>query len=959
MKKLYVIILSIGMCLGIGAQAPLQVQEIKLANGFTVWVNFDHSQLKVFGAVVVKAGAKDCPNTGIAHYFEHLLFKGTDKIGTIDYAAEKPWLDSIAAQYDLLAQTTDAHRRLDIQCHINRLSLQAAQYAIPNEFEQLITRYGGTGLNAYTSFDETVYHNTFSPQYLAQWCELNAERLVSPVFRLFQGELETVYEEKNMYSDQMVTQAAEAAQRYALAGTPYAWPIIGSTENLKNPRMTEMRQFYDTYYVAGNMGLMLCGDVAIDSLRPLLERTFGRIRPGRAPQREPSRIRDMRGGDELKIKMPIPVVKAVGYAFKAPDEHSADKAAFEVMGSLLANTSETGLLDSLSNENKVMFAKAGGFDFKDFSVFGFGYVPRIPFGSKKRADRLCWEQVDKLRNGLFSDQVLEVEKLSLQRARWLDLEDIGGRSKAMINAFSHGLSWQQVLDYSGRLAGVTHDDVVRVARKYFNDDSLKVSKKFGHYPRERVTQPGYTPVKPANVGRQSDYARQLALMPFTQVPPKLVDFGHDVMHRQLAPLVTLYATPNAMNNIFTLQLIYRRGARADRRLDVLADYLNGIGTERLNRQLLARELQRAGATLKVTGSSNDVMLTLTGFDDHLLPAMQLLNEFLTHPMANEKRFADMVKEVRLEERSFFKDNANIAEAVWQMVAYGDSSKFLRRLSAKELHQMDGKQLVNLFKQLQHSQLDVVYCGRLSVDSVEQAVRRYVPLGQVTKPYIQVTHKVEPTDRSVVYFYDNPRARQTIVGTCQQLAPLPTEGERAHFRLWADYFGSGMSSLMFQDIREFRAYAYSARGSRIEPDLLTNPQAPCAYLTRMGTQADKTMAALSTLDTLFANMPLRIANIDAARQQIINTINNSYPSFRSIGRFVANCRLQGYITDPDSAMSVIIPTLSASDVTTFYREHIQGRPRAVIIVGNKKTLDLQRLRAMGTLIELKPEDIYHR
>lgn len=958
MKKLYVVFLVVCACLSLYAQAPLQVQEIRLANGFTVWVNVDRSQPKVFGAVVVKAGAKDCPNTGIAHYFEHLLFKGTDKIGTVDYVAEKPWLDSIAAQYDLLAQTTDARRRLDIQRHINRLSLQAAQYAIPNEFEQLITRYGGSGLNAYTSFDETVYHNTFSPQYLAQWCELNSERLVSPVFRLFQGELETVYEEKNMYSDQMVMQAAEAAQRYALAGTPYAWPIIGSTENLKNPRMTEMRQFYDTYYVAGNMGLMLCGDVAIDSLQPLLERTFGRIRPGTAPQREPSRIRDLRGSKDLKLKLPVPLVKAAGYAFKAPDEHSADKPAFEVMCSLLANASETGLLDSLSNENLLMFAKAGGFDFKDFSVFGFGYVPRIPFGSKKNADRLCWEQVDKLRNGLFSDQVLEAEKLSLQRGRLLALEDIGGRSKAMINAFSHGLSWRQVLDYSARLTAVTRDDVVRVARRYFNDDSLKVSKKFGRYPREHVTQPGYTPVKPANVGRQSDYARQLALMPFAQVPPKLVDFDRDVTYRQLAPLVSLYATPNAMNNIFTLRLIYRRGTWADRRLAVLADYLNGIGTERLSRQLLGRELQRLGATLEATAGSNYVMLTLTGLDDRLLPAMQLLNEFLTHAEANEKRYADMVKEVRVEERSFFKDNANIAEAVWQMVAYGDSSTFLRRLSAKDLHQMDGKQLVNLFKQLQHSQLDVVYCGRLSVDSVEQAVRRYVPLDKVTKPYIQVTHRVQPTDRLVVYLYHNPHARQTIVGTYQQLAPLPTEGERARFRLWADYFGSGMSSLMFQDIREFRAYAYSARGFRIEPDLLADPQAPCAYLTRMGTQADKTMAALATLDTLLTNMPLRAANIDAARQQIINTINNSYPSFRTVGQFVANRRLYGYTADPDSAMSAIVPRLSVSDVSTFYREHIQGRPRSVIIVGNKKTLDLQRLRGMGTLIELKPEDIYH-
>lgn len=258
------------------AQRP-SLTSFSLSNGMTVWLNEDHAQPKVFGAVVVKAGAKDCPNSGIAHYLEHLLFKGTQKIGTTDYAKEKPWLDSISAQYDRLARTTDATRRLAIQRHINDLSIRAADYAIPNEFGNLIDRFGGTGLNAYTSFDETVFHNAFSPQYIRQWCELNAERMRDPVFRLFQGELETVYEEKNMYTDNLLASTAEKAQQIALAGTPYAYPIIGATDSLKNPRLTEMMRFFRERYVPANMGLILCGDIRADSLRPLLERTFGTL----------------------------------------------------------------------------------------------------------------------------------------------------------------------------------------------------------------------------------------------------------------------------------------------------------------------------------------------------------------------------------------------------------------------------------------------------------------------------------------------------------------------------------------------------------------------------------------------------------------------------------------------------------------------------------------------------------
>ena len=227
MKRYILILLT--LCWGIGATAGgLDVKELKLKNGLTVWLNEDHSQPKVYGAVVVKAGAKDCPNTGIAHYLEHVLFKGTQKIGTVDYEAERVWLDSISAKYNELSETKDATRRLAIQQDISRLSQRAADYAIPNEFDRLISRYGGSGLNASTSYDVTEYHNTFAPQFLEQWCWLNSERMLNPVFRLFQGELETVYEEKNRAADNLITGAIERVMAKAFKGHPYQYPIIGS-----------------------------------------------------------------------------------------------------------------------------------------------------------------------------------------------------------------------------------------------------------------------------------------------------------------------------------------------------------------------------------------------------------------------------------------------------------------------------------------------------------------------------------------------------------------------------------------------------------------------------------------------------------------------------------------------------------------------------------------------------------
>ena len=957
MKKLFIFFFLSLVSAMAYAGTPLQVTTLRLSNGFTVWLNEDHTQPKVYGAVVVKAGGKDCPNTGIAHYFEHILFKGTDKIGTVNYAKERPWLDSISTQYDLLARTSDPAARTLIQQHINKLSIKAADYAIPNEFENLITTYGGTGLNAYTTLDETVYHNYFAPQYIVQWCELNSERLINPVFRLFQGELETVYEEKNMQSDNMLLQAAAVAQARGFAGTPYAWPVMGSTENLKNPRLSDMQRFYNAYYVAGNMGLILSGDIQASSLRPLLERTFGRIKAGQAPASAKSVLPNFRGTSPLKLKLPIPVMKAEGYAFKGPDEHNADYMPVQVMLAMLNNHAQAGLLDSLTNAHLMMAAQTMSFNFKDFSAFGFGCIPLIPFGSKRKAARLCWQQINRLRTGNFPDEMLSSAKLSLRRNFERELEGIDKRSEMMIDAFSHDLTWSEILQRGRQLEAVTRNDIMRVARQYINDDSLKLVKTYGSYPKERVTQPGYQPVKPVNSGRRSAYADSLARIPFTKVEPRLVDFKHDATCRQLRPLVKLYTVKNPQNDVFTLQLIYRRGTRSDKRLEAMAEYLNHLGTDSLKRSQFVRALYHIGASINTSSSSQAVTVTLTGFDHLMQPAMAVLHNFLTCPKADKRAFNNLVQDSRMEEKTFFKENSNIANALLGRVAYGDSSSYLCRMTAGELKKQGGEALVTLFKDVQRSQLDVVYTGQLADSVVERMVKSYVPIGQVSRPWRYIEHKLLTYNEPLVYVFNNPKARQTIISTYQNVPAMRTPAERSRFKIWANYFGGGMSSVLFQDIREFRALAYSAQGSALLTDLKLNPDSPCAFVTSLGTQSDKAMRALGVLDSIFTDMPLRPANVDATRQQIINSVNNSYPSFRNMGSYVANQQLYGYTEDADKYLVELLPAMGIADVTAFYEQNIQKAPRVTTIVGNKANLDMKQLSRLGRVIECSRSDIF--
>lgn len=952
-------------------QGLLEVKQFKLHNGMTVWLNNDPTQPKIFGAVVVKAGAKECPNTGIAHYLEHLMFKGTKRIGTVDYGKERPWLDSITRQYDLLAHTTDASQRLSIQRGINELSVKAGQYAIPNEYSNLISRYGGTRLNAYTSFEETVFHNYFSSQYLRQWCELNAERLLNPVFRLFQGELEAVYEEKNMYADNLLTATAEKVQQYALKGTPYAYPIIGATDSLKNPRLSEMYRFFKTYYVPENMGLILCGDLRLandsisghmtmSQLQALLERTFGQLPPSDHPVKETPRakLRDFRHTEAFRVKVPVPLVKATGYLWQAPSERDSDYIAFQVMVPMLSNPSKTGFIDSLVTAGRLFYAMGidRGYNFKDFSAYGFGLVPRLPFGSRKKAELLCLAQVGRLKRGAFSDQQLATEKLTLQRNMMLDLETISGRSTAMINAFSHDLQWSDIISRYKAVARVTRADIMRVARRWLGDDSLKIVKTFGRYPKEHVSQPGYKPVTPPHAGEQSDYAKAMAQEPVAQLTPKTVDFGRDAASTPLTPLVSLYTAKNPANDVYTLKLIYRTGENNDPRLSVLADYLNRIGTRQHSHQAFGQLLRQYGTSLAVSSSPTSFTVTLTGLEPYLDKALTLLREWLTEPKADHRQLRRLAKTARLDRYTLLKDNAGIADAVMEYAAKKEGSAHLTRLSAKDIGRLRDDSLLQLFHEVQTYQTDIAYCGRQSADAIAPLLRQQLPLDRASRPWQRAGRQLQAYGERVVYLYDNPSARQTIVGAYQPVPAQPDMDSRARLTLWGNYFGGGMQSVLFQEVREFRALAYSAHGTTLQPDLRTRANDRCGFYAKIGTQGDKAMQTLTLLDSLLDHMPARRSNMEAARQAVVNGINNGYPTFRDLPVYVANNRLLGYGHDPGADLLHALDTLGIDDIMAFYRDHVRQQPRALIVVGNKRMLDMDRLRRMGRVVELKARDV---
>ena len=954
MKRISFILLAVMTC--ISSQAQLQVKELKLSNGMTVWLNEDHTQPKVYGAVVVKAGAKDCPNTGIAHYFEHIMFKGTERIGTTDYVQEKPWLDSISAQYDLLSQTKDAAERTRIQQHINELSLKAADYMIPNEFNRLISKYGGSGLNAGTSFDMTFYHNSFLPQFIEQWCWLNSERLMNPVYRGFQGELENVYEEKNRSADDM-GDAMDKILGAVFKTQPYAYPILGSTENLKNPRLSDMAAFYKKYYVASNMGLILCGDINPDvKLTTLLEQTFGRVQTGPAPQRGYSPMPDITAGETHQIKLPIPIIGAEALIYKGPTEYEADANALDLANKLLYNE-KAGLLDSLVNEHKVLMTLAKSASLDDAAGTAIIIIPNL-FGKMKTAEARVLEQIQQVMDGHFSEEQMEALKHEMVMEAEQDLETINSRAMTLVETFSKGRTWQDVINKIEAIRRLTKADVVAAAKKYYGANAVKLTKKYGTPDKETLKQPGYKPISPKNTDAKSAFALQLEQMPVPQTAVRTVDFERDITTKSLNSHVTLYYKENPINDIFTFTLRFKDGDLHTPALKILAPYLSELGTDSLTKQQLEQAFQRISTTMDIVPGDVAISLNLTGPDSQLQPALRLLAHFLRSAKGDDKALKDAKDNDKVERKSFGKQKDDVLKPVMHRVLYGEKSSYLTQLSQKEIKALKSDDLINLFHELQQYDCELFYCGRQSVEQVATTLQQTLPLSQCNKPQADTFRPMQQYAEPTVFFFNVPKSRQNYVVSYDVIGALPTAEQRAKLKVFDEYFGGGMSSILFQNVREFRSLAYSTSGRSFTTSLALHANDAQGYITATGTQADKTLEAISTIDSLLRQMPMKAENLDAARQSVLNDIQNDYPTFRTITKYVANQRRDGYITNPEADLARLVPSLTAEDIAQFHQQYVGNNQRRVwIVIGDKKRTDMKALARFGKVVELKKEEVY--
>jgi len=939
----------------IAQQESMKVKTFTLSNGLTVYLNEDHTCPKIFGCMVVKAGSdnEDPDATGMAHYLEHVLFKGTDKLGTTDWPKESVYLDSIRLKYDELGKAKEEDKRLAIQKKINDLSIEAAKYAIPNELKKLLKYFGGTSVNAFTDYDQTFYRNTFSSSQLEAWMDIYAERFRKPVFRLFQSELETVYEEKNRREDWQGNRFLETIYKSMMAGHPAGLhSVIGLTEHLKNPNQTKMYEFYDKFYVAKNMALILCGDFESKTAEKWIEAKFSGIKPGERAPAIQAKMTPIVGRNLVQVSL-TPIKTGV-LGFRTVSPAHPDFSVLELTNQILTNSASTGILDKLRMDNKIKAVSAYNQQLGEIGNTFIYFEPKIEGQTNEEAEKLIISEVEKLKNGDFSDALLKSLKIEQELNFKRNNEAIDFRGQTLKDDFIREISWEDELKKIEIIQSITKEDIRRVAGKYYGKDYIAFLSEKGEAMKEKLQKPPYKPVITQNNEAESEFAKWLKAKPSKNDEPKFIEVGKDVLVSDIKAGAHLYYTPNPYNDVFSLRLSYGQGSRNDLILKKVGLYLDLIGTQSKDFQQFRTELQQLGSTFSVLTSDENFEFSIKGLDRNFVATLKLINELFTHPKNDPSQLNKFVEKA-IEDNQREDQNASLlGDALLQYGLYGDKSPYLNRLGLEETKKLTGDQLLGSLKKAIQYEVNIHYVGTIGMDQVKSQIKDNLYLTDQplkTTAYDFVPHK--ENKEPILFLLNNEKALQSQINLVKEGNVIDPKTWPAG-RAFNQYFGLGGTSLMFQEIRELRSLAYTCEGYYTNDIAIKNSNGYTSCF--IGTQADKTPEALETLTQLLDDMPQKADRMEMIRKSLMQSINSEAPEFRYRSNFIQYYFDAGYKYDYRKDYYGSYQKMSFQDIYEFYLKNVKGKQNLITVVGDKTKIDMVKLAKFGKIIEMRKEDI---
>ena len=931
---------------------PAKARFYTLKNGLTVILSATNKDPRIQCYVATKAGSKTDPlnHTGLAHYLEHMLFKGTDKFGSMDWAKEKPELDKINGLYETYNHSTDSARRKEIYHTIDSVSGKAATYAIANEYDKMMSAMGAQGTNAFTSFEETVYTDDVPSNAADKYLAVQGERFRNPQFRIFHTELEAVYEEKNRGLDNDGSKVFEKLFAGLFKNNNYGrQTTIGTIEHLKNPSLEAIRKYFNTYYVPNNMGVIMSGDFEPDAMIKKIEKAFAYMQEKPIPKYS--------FDPEQPITAPIteevvgPDAENVTIGYRLPGNKAKDVLLADLVGQILTN-GKAGLMDlNLVKKQKLLRASAFAYTLIDYGVL---FMQGNPTQGQSLEDvrALMLGEIDNLKKGNFDDNLITSIINNQKKNKIEATESYSSRASDLMEAFTNELDWKTQVAYTDMLSKLTKKDIVDFANKYFQENYLVIFKRKGEDKNIiKVDKPAITPVE-TNRDAQSAFVKTINAMPSTITKPVFLDYTKDLQKSKVGPAEVLYVQ-NKDNAIFRLSYRFDMGTWNDKKFSIAAQYLQFLGTDKMSAEDITKEFYKIACSFSVNASAEFTTVNIEGLQENFTKAVTLFENLLKNCKPDETALAAL-KARLLKARTDAKANkGSIMNGLFTYARYGSKNPFNYVLSNDELNGITAAELVQDLHSLNSYNHKIIYYGPQLLVPFTAGVKTLhsIPATFTAAPEtVKFTNTAE--DKNKVLFADYNMVQAEIRWVRNTNAYSPTE--EPVIDIFNNYFGGGMGALVFQTIRESKALAYSTFAYYAVPEKKEDPFFALAYV---GCQADKFNESIIAMNELLNDLPNVVENIKFARAGIKKDIETGRITQDGIMYNYLAAQRKGLDYDIRKKTYAAIDKIGYDELKAFHTKYIANKPYTYCVVASNEKVSDADMSKYGELKKLSLEEIF--
>ncbi|WP_316782568.1 M16 family metallopeptidase [Pedobacter frigiditerrae] len=933
---------------------PSKTRFYTLKNGLTVILSPNTKEPNIQFRMSVRAGSNTDPKnaTGLAHYLEHLLFKGTDKFGTANWAKEKPLLDKIDALYEKYNKTTDPAQRKEIYKEIDKTSGEASNFSIANEYDKMIAGIGGNSSNAHTWYEETVYNEDFPSNSVDKFLALQGERFRKPIFRIFHTELEAVYEEKNRGLDSDPNKLDEAMMELLFPTHNYGQQTtIGTIEHLKNPSLVEIRNYYNKYYVPNNMAAIFTGDFNPDEMIKKIEKAFSYMvaKPvalyNPAPEKPLTKIQ--------QVDVYGPAAEMVEIYYRGYPENTSQSAMLNIIEKILLN-GKAGLIDiNLNKQQKTLRAGANYQQMKDYGVFSLSTQPRAG-QTLEEASKLLLEQIDLLKKGQFDEGLLKAivanRKLSFLQA----FDSNNNRAENLSTSFvlNRGTKWDKDLSEVDASSKITKAQLVAFANTFFKDNYVIGFKHKGVDKNTiKVEKPAITPIN-ANGNLTSPFVKSIIDAPVKPIAPKFLDYKKDIVFGKVG-LAEVLTTKNSENSIFRMSYRVNIGANNYKLLPYASTYLTFLGTDKYSAEELSKAFYDIACSYSVNVGTEVTTISISGLQENFDKAVNLVEHILANAKADEKALENLKGTILKSRENNKLNKGQIMNGLTSYAQYGSVNPFNNVLTNDEVKNIKSADLISLIHNLTNYEHVVTYYGPKDLASFSADLKKVHLMPKEFTPAAPAKVYTYTTQTANQVYFANYEMVQSEIRWLRNTG-LYNKTDAANIEVFNSYFGGGMGSIVFQTIRESKALAYSTFAQYVSPDKSDKQYSMIAYV---GSQADKMTDAVNGMNELLNVLPQSDKSFDNAKSNVINNIETTRITKDGVFfQYFADKKL-GY--DYDSRMDLYkeLKPITFANIKDFHTQKVANKPYTYLVVASDKKVKMEDMQKFGAVTTLTLEQLF--